>query len=150
MQVAALEHPSARVRRNALNVLDHYANDESAAVFSRALSDPVPRVRAIALHGLSCERCRSEELCVADVVPALVKALESDDSARVRHDTVPILMRLAGRDQRAGTALTRAADTDPDEFVRQNARAALEGRLHDVRSRKAMRRRARRRAEARS
>jgi hypothetical protein len=45
-------------------VLDHHANDESCDVFRAALFDPVPHVRAIALHGLACERCRVGELCV--------------------------------------------------------------------------------------
>jgi len=145
MQTAALHHPNAKVRREALGVLDHWANDASAVVFARALSDPVPRVRVVALHGLACERCRSEELCVADVVPALVDAIRSDDNARVRHDVVPILMRLASRDGRAVEALVHAAQSDPDELVRETARAALDGRWRDVGSRKALRRRARRR-----
>jgi hypothetical protein len=40
------------------------------------LSDPVPRVRIGALHGLSCERCRVGEIRVDDVVT---------DVLRVRH-----------------------------------------------------------------
>jgi HEAT repeat protein len=143
MQVAAVSHPNARVRRDALNLLDHYANDESVLVFRAALQDPVPRVRVIALHGLACERCRADELCVADVVPALVDALESDPSPRVRHDVVPILLRLAGRDRRAADALRRAASNDPDDLVRAIAAAAIDRRTRDIRSRKALRRRAR-------
>lgn len=144
MQTAARQHPNAKVRRDALSVLDHHANDLSTSVFRDALRDPVPRVRAIALHGLACERCRETELCAADVVPALVAALLTDPSARVRHGCVPILMRLAGRDARAGDALRRAAADDADPLVRECATAALEGRFRDVRSRKALRRRARR------
>jgi hypothetical protein len=47
-----LQHASPKVRRDALGVLDHGANDESTEVFVAALSDPVPRVRLVALHGL--------------------------------------------------------------------------------------------------
>jgi HEAT repeat protein len=146
MQTAALHHPNGRIRRDALTVLDHEANDDSVEVFRDALSDPVPRVRTIALHGLSCERCRETELCVTDVVPALAKALRDDPSASVRHDTVAILLRLSSRDERARDALAEAADNDSDALVRHVARAAVEGRVREVKSRKALRRRARRTA----
>ena len=145
MRTAALHHPDARRRREALGVLDHWANDESTDVFRFALQDPVPAVRVVALHGLSCERCRSTDLCVTDVVGDLVRSLEEDPSPKVRHGLVPILRRLADRDDRARAALARAADDDADDLVRQVAAAALEGRARDVRSRKALRRRARRR-----
>ena len=144
MQEAALHHPNPRVRRACLNTLDHYANDASADVFRHALRDPVPRVRAIALHGLACERCRTGELCVSDVVPSLISVLEQDRSAKVRHDAVGVLLRLSARDASAGEAIVRAAREDADPLVRQVATAAVEGRHRDIRSRKTMRRRARR------
>jgi hypothetical protein len=146
VQAAALRHPDARVRRNCLGVLDHEANDASVDVFRAALADPVPRVRLLALHGLACERCRTDELCVADVVPTLVATLDDDVSAKVRHAAVPILLRLAGRDERALAALRSAAADDPDELVREAATAAVAGRFTTtMASRKALRRRARRR-----
>jgi hypothetical protein len=48
MREAALGHPDAKVRRAALEVLDHEANDESIDVFRAALADPAPRVRLLA------------------------------------------------------------------------------------------------------
>ena len=141
VQAAALGHPNAKVRRDCLGVLDHHANDESGVVFAAALSDPVPKVRVVALHGLSCERCRVEELCVADVVPALVQAATTDPSAKVRHGAVPILAMLAGRDERARDALVTMARDDSDEYVRRVASAAVDGRDREIRSRKAIRRR---------
>lgn len=142
MQRAALHHPNARVRRECLNVLDHHANDASADVFRQALQDPVPRVRVIALHGLACERCRTGELCASDVVPALIGVLERDPSPKVRHGAVGILLRLSSRDERAPEALIRASREDADPLVRQVATAATQGRRRDIRSRKALRRRA--------
>jgi hypothetical protein len=56
-------------------------------------------------HGLSCERCRSEPLCVTEVVVDLINILASDPSAEVRHKTVILLSRFAGRDARAGEAI---------------------------------------------
>ena len=142
LQTAALDHPSAPVRRDCLTVLDHHANDESTSVFRAALrTDPVPRVRVHALHGLACERCRSEELCVTDVIVDLVRALEGDPSPKVRHAAAVTLVGLAGRDERAVRSLQRAALADADELVRTVARAGVEGRYRDVKSRKALRRR---------
>lgn len=68
MKVVTLGHPSAKVRREVLGVLDRAANDESIEVYRAALSDLVPRVRLVALHGLACERCRVGAICVDDVV----------------------------------------------------------------------------------
>jgi len=138
----ALHHPNARVRRDCLNILDHHANDDSLDVFRAALKDPVPRVREIALHGLACERCRTTELCVTDVAPDLIRALQTDSSAKVRHGTVGVLARLAGRNERIVAALRQAATDDEDPFVRQVAQAAVDGRRRDIRSAKALRRRA--------
>lgn len=142
VQAAALHHPNARVRHDCLSALDHHANEASAEIFRKALNDPVPRVRTIALHGLACERCRESELCVSDVVPALTAVLESDPSPKVRHDAVRILVRLSSRDERAGKAIQMAtADNDP--LVSAVATAAVDGRRRDIGSRKALRRRAR-------
>ena len=144
MQLAAVTHPSPWVRCGCLSFLDHYASDDSTHVFLGALSDPVPFVRSMALHGLSCERCRTEELRVAEVVPVLTRVLADDDSAEVRHKVVPILMDLAGRSPSAREALETASLGDEDPFVRQVATAALEGRQQEARrSRHALLRRAR-------
>jgi HEAT repeat protein len=147
LQAAALTHPNARVRRDCLGALDHEANDESVEVYRAALADPVPRVRILALHGLSCERCREGELCASDVVPTLVGALRHDPSAKVRHATIGIHLGLADRDPRATAALEQAAEDDGDRLVRLAAGAALDGSFGaGVGSRKALRRRERRAA----
>lgn len=141
LQKAAIEHPNGKTRRFALGVLDHEANDESADTFRAALRDPAPVVRLNALHGLSCERCRVGELCVDDVVPALIDVLENDDSPKVRHASLFPLIVLAGRDDRVTAAFARAALGDPDEFVRMAATEAAAGNYKRVKTRKALRRR---------
>ena len=88
-QLAAIEHPDPFVRRDCLAFLDHHANDESGAVFAAALADPVEPVRNMALHSIACERCRSDELCLTDVVPPLIRVLESDPSPEMRHKADP-------------------------------------------------------------
>src|SRR5262249_40315846 len=114
MQVAALSHPDLSIRRFCLFLLDHYASDVSSDIFCRALRDPVASVRESALHGLACERCRHEDICVTDIVTDLVEILASDPNAEVRHKTVAALARFIGRDSRAPEAIARAADRDPD------------------------------------
>ena len=141
MQDAALFHANPRVRRECLSVLDHFASDASVDVFRRALRDPVPRVRLIALHGLSCEQCRVGQICVKDVVADLLPTVSEDPSAKVRHAAVMVLARFHDRDQRVRAALEAAAHQDADPLVRAVAIAATTGASRDIRSRKAMRRR---------
>jgi hypothetical protein len=149
VQRGAREHADARVRRECLGVLDHRANDESTQVFrAAALSDPVPHVRVVALHGLACERCRVHELGVAEAVTDLVRVLADDTNDGVRHGAVLVLARFVTRDGRAGSALRTAARTDSDPLVREVAVAAVEGRWRDLKSRKALRRRTRRGRQA--
>lgn len=132
---AALRHPDAEVRFWVLFYLDHYANDASTAVFAAALSDPVVRVRGMALHSIACETCKSEELCVADVVGGLVEVLGHDPEPAFRLRAIPMLMPLAHQDPRALQAVQRAATDDLDRVVREVAAAALEGRVLTPRKR---------------
>jgi HEAT repeat protein len=133
MQHAAVTDPNPWLRRGCLSFLDHYANDDSIHTFLRALDDPVPFVREMALHGLSCERCRTADLCVADLVPVLSRVLATDASAEVRHKVVPLLMDLVNRSAPAQEALRRSSLSDEDILVRQVAAAALQGREREAR-----------------
>jgi HEAT repeat protein len=126
---AAVHHPDAFARRNCLFFLDHYANELATAVFAEALHDPVDFVRNAALHSIACETCRSEELCVADVLPSIMRVLEGDPSPDLRTKAISTLLPLAGRDPRAVDAIRRAAADDPDRIVRQAAADALAGRF---------------------
>jgi HEAT repeats len=125
LQQAALTHDDPWIRRRCLDVLDHHAADHSTSVFLGALADPVAPVREVALHGLACERCRNEEVCVADVVPRVVQVLHEDADPEVRYKTLPILRDYALRHPAAVDALTRAAESDRDPLLREGARLAL-------------------------
>jgi HEAT repeat protein len=137
LQVAAVSHPDLAIRRSCLFLLDHYASDASWKVFRLALRDPVASVREVALHCLSCERCRTEDLCVADVVTDLIDILTSDPNAEVRHKAVAALARFHGRDGRAGEAIARTACDDPDAAIRLVARTVADRGQPHVRGRKA-------------
>jgi hypothetical protein len=137
VQVAALSHPDPAMRGFCLSLLDHYASDVSSDIFRRALRDPVASVRGSALHGLTCERCRHEDICAADVVTDLVEILASDHNAEVRHKTVAALARFIGRDGRASEAITHTAHHDPDRAIRLVAQAVADSGGPHVRRRKA-------------
>jgi len=142
IQAAALRHPDPFVRRGCLGYLDHYANDISTFVFAEALADPVEPVRHTALHSIACETCRAGTLCVADVIPHLMRVLDRDPSAELRHKAIPVLLRLADRDASARAAVVKASTEDPDDLVREVAARALAG--EHVRARKMYQRAARR------
>jgi hypothetical protein len=143
MRAAAIGHPDPWCRRSCLSFLDHYDN-AAAPTFLAALCDPVTLVREMALHGLACEQCRVDALCLADVMPVLRRVVRSDPSPDVRHQAVPILLRLSNRDPRARETIEEVARSDDDPLVRQVAVAALEGRVRDaMRSRHDLRRAAR-------
>jgi hypothetical protein len=122
VRAAALTHPDSLMRRSCLFFLDHYDCDGSVETFRLALSDPASFVRESALHGIACERCRHEEICVSHVVGDLVRLLASDTNPEVRHKTVVALGRFLDRDVRAPEAVARAAQTDLDAAVRLVAR----------------------------
>src|SRR5215470_5183804 len=140
VQVAALSHPDLAMRRFCLFFLDHYASDVSSEIFRRALRDPVASVRENALHGLACERCRHEDICVTDVVTDLIEIMTSDPNAEVRHKTVAALARFIDRDARAGQAIARAAHHDPDPAIRDAVQVAADSsRPHVLPRRTALR-----------
>src|SRR5882672_1603988 len=68
LQSTAIMDPDPFRRAYCLAVLDHVANETSTHVFLAALEDPVADVRRHAVHGLTCERCRTTEVCLVDVV----------------------------------------------------------------------------------
>jgi HEAT repeats len=137
VQVAALSHPDLAMRRFCLFLLDHYASDVSSDIFRRALRDPVASVRESALHGLACERCRHEDICVTEVVTDIIETLASDPNPEVRHKAIAALARFIDRDGRAGDAIARAAHHDSDAGIRRVAQVVADSGQPHVRSRKA-------------
>jgi hypothetical protein len=63
--IAGLDHPNPRVRWWCLQLMDHVGDEPCFEQIVRALDDPVPRVRAMALHALECERCKQSPAMVA-------------------------------------------------------------------------------------
>jgi len=150
IQACALSDPDASVRRTCLGYLDHHANEASTTVFANALADPVDSVRNVALHSIACESCRTDDLCVSDVVQDVVDVLEHDPSPELRTKAIPTLLRLASRDGRAMEAIGRAAENDPDSIVRRAAAGALAGSFVAPRKRYERRQRRHDRREGRT
>ena len=127
LHTGALHHPDPQVRRYCLVLLDHHANDASTHVFVSALDDEADAVREIALHSLACETCKQGALCLADVVPALVRVLESDPKLDLRIKALTVLVRLQGRETQIRDVLRRAAEVNTDPVTRRCAEDALRG-----------------------
>ncbi len=135
LQVAALRHPDPVTRKDCLFFLDHYANDQSLAVFSAALEDPVLFVRNLALHALACTSCKVEALDTSDVVPGLVQVVRSDPRPDLRLKAISMLLHLAPGDSTVRSALEEAATRDPDPLTRRAAASALQGSFRAPRKR---------------
>jgi len=141
LQTTAVADPDPFRRARCLAVLDHVANETSTHVFLTALDDPVADVRRHAVHGLTCERCRTTDLCLVDVVPAVTSALAFEPDAEIRHQLVTVLGRLGPRNSAARDALDDVATNDPDPLVQAAASSVLA--TGHTRSRKALQRLAR-------
>jgi HEAT repeat protein len=115
----------SRVRHDCAHALDHFADERCVAPLRRLLADPVPRVRRMALHVLSCDGCKLTPLPAADdLVARVIHSALADPSINVRrHATVALGgCRTAGR---AVEVLEALAVHDADPAVRREARRAL-------------------------
>ena len=91
-----LEHPNPKVRWWCLQLMDHLADDRCIEPMSRALHDPVPRVRKHALHALTCEVCKNQALCPLspEIVEHIIDLALHDSHASVREAAVSALGTL--------------------------------------------------------
>jgi HEAT repeat protein len=116
------------IRYDCAHALDHFADDRCVVPLREVLADPVPRVRRMALHVLSCDACKLSPLPAGDDLVALVidRALADPSIAVRRHATVA----LGGcrRDERAGQVLETLAAQETDAAIRREARWALRRR----------------------
>src|SRR5438874_1153451 len=78
-----LSHSHWKVRAWCAELMDHFGDDRCVEPLSRALRDPVARVRSAAVHAISCQRCKGLPL-KTDVVAHLVDRALNDPSIRVR------------------------------------------------------------------
>jgi hypothetical protein len=125
--LAGLDSADPRIRFDCAHALDHFADARCVAPLRQLLDDPVPRVRRMALHVLSCEACKLVPLATDDNLGALVieRAL-ADDSITVRRHAVTALgMLCMGDDARIVATLEALLARESDVTLRRNAQRAL-------------------------
>lgn len=146
LATAALEDPDSKVRQFAVEALATHGDESVVSVVRRVAADEDPWVRAeavVAVDGI--DRVGNEEFLESkldddhhavrrnamialhkirgsDAVPMLLEAT-SDPSERVREWAVELLGDID--DERARTAVSRAAENDESGFVRDTARNSL-------------------------
>jgi HEAT repeat protein len=95
--LAGLNHTEPRVRYNCALAMDHIADERCSEPLRALLEDAVPRVRAAALHSLSCEACKVTPLPVpGDLIETLIAKANTDPSIRVRRAAVGSLIETCG------------------------------------------------------
>lgn len=120
-----ITHQSPRVRYDCVHALDHFADERCMEPLWHALNDPVPRVRRMALHVLSCDVCKLNPLPVHDDLVALVIARAlTDVSINVRRHATVALGSFP-RDAQAIQVLERLVTHETDRAIRREARNAL-------------------------
>jgi HEAT repeats len=87
-----LDHPNAKVRYECAHLLDTFGDDGCVQTLTRLLEDPVPRVRAIALHSLVCDACKLTPLQRGpDLLALTIDWASNDPHRRVKQEAVRVL-----------------------------------------------------------
>lgn len=123
-----LNHASPKVRYDCAHALDHLADERCVEPLRRLLDDPVPRVRRMALHVLSCDACKLHPLRTEDdlIARVIARAL-ADPSINVRRHATVALGNFCA-DVRAGLALETLVAQESDAALLREARRALRRR----------------------
>ena len=87
-----LDHPNAKVRYECAHLLDSFGDDRCVVMLTRLLEDPVPRVRAIALHSQVCDACKLTPLQARPDLLALTSDwARNDPHRRVKQGATRVL-----------------------------------------------------------
>jgi hypothetical protein len=115
-----LSHPNPRVRFECAHALDTYGDASCRAALVALIDDPVPRVRWMAMHALSCDACKDDLFGDDDEVRRRIaeRAL-GDPSVQVRRHAV-VAVGIAGGPSAAAT-LERVLAQESDTVVLRNA-----------------------------
>jgi HEAT repeat protein len=120
---AVVEATTPKLRWQAIDLLDHYADHRFDHALVAALHDPVARVRRHAAHALGCDAC-SRLPNPVDPVPPLIEAVLGDDNVKVRRQAFWGLVSHRV-DERVRVALALVAVQDDDERLRRDADAVV-------------------------
>jgi HEAT repeat protein len=123
--LAGLNHPEPRVRYNCAVAMDHIADERCAEPLQALLEDAVPRVRAAALHSLSCEACKVTPLAVqGDLIESLIAIANTDPSIRVRRAATRSLIETC-TNPRVSKALQDLETRETDADIQRQLKRAL-------------------------
>lgn len=123
--LGGLRHRSAKVRYDCAHALDHLADERCIEPLRRLLDDPVPRVRRMALHVLSCDICKLNPLPMKDdLVSRVIDYALTDPSINVRRHATVALGSLCA-DVRASRTLETLIAQESDQAILREARRAL-------------------------
>ena len=87
-----LDHPNAKVRYECAHLLDSFGDDRCVQTLTKLLEDPVPRVRAIALHSIVCDACKVTPLRGRpDFLALTIDWATNDPHRRVRQEATRVL-----------------------------------------------------------
>jgi hypothetical protein len=87
-----LEHPNAKVRYECTHALDWLGDDRCVPALAKLLEDPVPRIRAIALHSLVCDDCKLQPLqSRPDLLDLTIEWALNDPHRRVKREAARAL-----------------------------------------------------------
>ena len=127
--IQGMRHPSYRVRRGCLLVIDHsIIDDATRLVVLHALEDPHRKVRTAALHVLGCEVCKPEGYCGIEGVDLDVVYLEharDDRSRRVRCSAMGAFRRRSVLDEEVVDVMRNVLETEEDDALREQAAKVL-------------------------
>jgi HEAT repeats len=133
LALRGLEHPNPKVRYNCAHALDWLSDDRCVPALVHLLNDPVPRVRAIALHALNCDECKLTPLQPRpELIPIAIDWAAHDPSRRVRRDATWLLMQAAepGLARHMRSLATTAADSQVRELAASYLRRHSPARPH--------------------
>lgn len=119
-----LGHPNPRVRFECAHALDTYGDASCRAGLVALMDDPVPRVRWMAMHALSCDACKDDLFGDDAEVRERIAALALEDpSVQVRRHAIPALAAAGGPRVLDALQAIVARETDPTAL--RNAQGAL-------------------------
>jgi hypothetical protein len=120
-----MRHASPKVRYDCAHALDHLADERCVEPVRLLLDDPVPRVRRMALHVLSCDACKMTPLQrEEDLVARVIDHALADPSINVRRHATTSLSNFCA-DPRASLALETLVAQETDPALLRQARWAL-------------------------
>jgi hypothetical protein len=119
-----LSHPKVHVRRGCAGFMDHHGTDSCFTPLKQvALHDPAPSVRRVAVHSVTCQRCKPSPL-TGDLIGLLVQVALTETNRRIREGAI-WGMRHQPRDARAVATLEQVLRTETDQRLRRAAHHAF-------------------------